>query len=184
MCGPYKYTCRAEIDIGYRSGVCMSSFHERKDGSKIRAAQGDTVKVRYTGRLADGTIFDASPEDRPLTFILGRKEVIAGFEEVVEGMYQGESKTFTLPPEKAYGPHELQYVEEIERSQLPPGVDLQLGHQLEISMENGDKLLVLITGLTEESVTLDGNHPLAGKELTFDMELLEVKKNVDPTKAN
>lgn len=146
----------------------------------IRAAQGDTVKVRYTGRLADGTVFDASPEDRPLHFIIGHGEVIPGFDEGVTGMFAGEAKTLTLPPEKAYGPHEAQYVEEVERALFPEGLDLQVGRQLEITAEAGNRLLVLVAALTDTSVTLDGNHPLAGKTLLFDVELLEVKKPAPP----
>jgi peptidylprolyl isomerase len=142
----------------------------------IRAMQGDTVKVRYTGRLADGTVFDASPAERPLRFILGKKEVIAGFETAVTGMYMGESRTVTIPPEQAYGPHEGQYVETVARGMLPAQVDPQPGQQLEITAQNGNKLLVLVAEVTDETVTLDGNHPLAGKELIFDIELLEVTK--------
>lgn len=142
----------------------------------IRAMQGDTVKVRYVGRLADGTVFDASPAERPLRFILGKKEVIAGFDAAVTGMYRGESHTVTIPPEQAYGPHEAQYVETVPRSMLPAGVDPQPGQQLEITAQNGNKLLVLVTETTTDTVTLDGNHPLAGKELVFAIDLLEVTK--------
>jgi peptidylprolyl isomerase len=142
----------------------------------IRAMQGDTVKVRYTGRLADGTLFDASPAERPLCFILGKKEVIAGFDAAVTGMFMGESRTVTIAPEQAYGPHEEQYVETVERGMLPPQVDPQPGRQLEITAQNGNKLLVMVVEATADSVTLDGNHPLAGKELIFDIELLEVHK--------
>lgn len=142
----------------------------------IRAAQGDTVKVRYTGRLADGTVFDASPDDRPLHFILGKGEVIPGFDEQITGMYAGESKTFTIPPEKAYGPHDPRYVEELPRSVFPADLPLVIGHQLEVTNEAGDRLLVMVADLSDQSVTLDGNHPLAGRNLTFDVELLEVKK--------
>lgn len=146
----------------------------------IRAIKGDSVKVRYTGRLADGTVFDASPDDRPLQFILGRGEVVAGFDEGVTGMYTGECKTFTFPPEKGYGFPEPQYVEEIERSQLPDGLEVHVGCQLEITSDKGDRLLVLVSAVDEKSITLDGNHPLAGKELTFDVELLEVTKIPPP----
>jgi len=142
----------------------------------IKAALGDSVKVRYEGRLADGTVFDASTEDRPLHFILGRKEVIPGFEEAVVGMFQGETRTVIIPPEKAYGVHDPGLVEEIDRSTLPAGLNLRVGRQLEITGQRGDKLLVLIAGLTEDVVTLDGNHPLAGKKLVFDIEVLQVEK--------
>ncbi len=144
----------------------------------IRADQGDTVKVRYIGRLADGTVFDASPAERPLHFILGRQEVIPGFDEGVTGMFTGEAKTFTVPPEKAYGPYQESSREEIDRSLLPAHLDLQVGRQLEITGENGNRLLVLVAALGEGTVTLDGNHPLAGKELTFEIELLEVTKDL------
>ena len=143
----------------------------------IKAIQGDTVTVNYTGRLADGTIFDASTE-RPLQFILGRREVIAGFDDAVAGMYMGEKKTFSVPPEQGYGLPEAQYVEVIERTRLAALPDLQVGRQLEITGKDGQKLLVLIAAVDAETVTLDGNHPLAGKELTFEVELLAVKKDI------
>ncbi|MBE0595727.1 MAG: peptidylprolyl isomerase [Desulfuromonadales bacterium] len=142
----------------------------------IRAAQGDTVKVHYVGRLADGTEFDTSRPQRPMAFILGRNEVIAGFDEAVTGMYQGETRLFTVAPEKAYGSHDARYVEELDRALLPPEIDLQVGRQIEITNQKGDRLLVLVTALTDSTVTLDGNHPLAGKELIFEIELLEVDK--------
>jgi len=134
----------------------------------IRAAQGDIVKVRYTGRLADGTAFDASPEDRPLHFIIGKGEVIPGFEEAVAGMYLGETKSVTVAPEQAYGP--------VERSKLPADVELQVGRQLEVISADDQRLLLMVTDLTDTTVTLDGNHPLAGRELEFEIELLEVDK--------
>ncbi len=142
----------------------------------IRADQGDIVKVHYTGKLTDGTVFDASPADRPLNFIIGKKEVIPGFEAAVAGMYLGENKSVTVPAEQAYGPHHERYVETLERSRLPAGVELQVGRQLEVTSANDERLLLLITALTETTVTLDGNHPLAGKDLHFDIELLAVDK--------
>lgn len=142
----------------------------------IRAAQGDIVKVRYTGRLADGTVFDASPEDRPLHFIIGKGEVIPGFEEAVAGMYLGETKSVTVAPEQAYGPHDARYVDTVERSKLPADVELQVGRQLEVISADDQRLLLMVTDLTDTTVTLDGNHPLAGRELEFEIELLEVDK--------
>jgi peptidylprolyl isomerase len=142
----------------------------------IRADQGDIVKVHYTGKLTDGTVFDASPADRPLNFIIGKQEVIPGFEAAVAGMYLGENKSVTVPAEQAYGPHHERYVETLERSRLPAGVELQVGRQLEVTSANDERLLLLITALTETTVTLDGNHPLAGKDLHFDIELLAVDK--------
>jgi peptidylprolyl isomerase len=143
----------------------------------IRADKGDIVKVNYTGRLADGTIFDASPADRPLHFIIGKEEVIPGFEAAVAGMYLGEQKRVIIPAEQAYGPHhERYYVDKVERSRLPAGLELQVGRQIEVTCADEERLLLLVTALTETTVTLDGNHPLAGKDLHFDIELLTVDK--------
>jgi len=142
----------------------------------IRAVQGDIVKVHYTGKLVDGTVFDASPEDRPLHFIVGKNEVIPGFEAAVAGMYLGERKSVIIPAEQAYGPHQECYVETLDRSRLPANVELQVGRQLEVTSANDERMLLMVTALTESTVTLDGNHPLAGKDLHFDIHLLAVEK--------
>ena len=143
----------------------------------IRAAKQDTVKVHYIGRLNDNTIFDQSPEDRPLHFIIGRQEVIAGFEDAVEGMYQGESKTVTIPCEKAYGISKPELLEQVDRSIIDNDVELQVGGQLQITKHDGSVLYVMVREITEVRVTLDANHPLADKDLTFEIKMLEVKKN-------
>jgi peptidylprolyl isomerase len=142
----------------------------------IRADQGDIVKVHYTGRLADGTVFDASPAERPLHFIIGKQEVIPGFEAAVAGMYLGEKTSVSIPPEQAYGPHDERFVETVERSRLPAGLELQVGRQLEVTCEDDERLLLMVTALSETTVVLDANHPLAGRELHFDIELLAVDK--------
>ncbi len=142
----------------------------------IRAAKMDTVKVHYTGRLQDGTIFDESPEDRPLQFILGREEVIAGFDEAVEGMYQGETKNVTIPFDKAYGKSKPELLETVERSIIGDKVDLQVGGQLEVTNHDDTTFRLMVREITEDHVMLDANHPLADKNLTFEIELLEVKK--------
>ena len=143
----------------------------------IRAVQKDTVKVHYTGRLADGTMFDQSPDDRPLLFILGGKEVITGFDEAVEGMYQGESKTVTIPCEKAYGPSKPELVEEVDRGLIGKDVALTVGGQLEITNQDGSTFRVMVRAVSDDRVTLDANHPLAGQDLVFDIKLLEVRKH-------
>lgn len=143
----------------------------------IRAAKQDTVKVHYIGRLNDSTIFDQSPEDRPLHFIIGRQEVIAGFEDAVEGMYQGESKTVTIPCEKAYGISKPELLEQVDRGIIDKDVELQVGGQLQITRHDGSVFYVMVREITEEQVTLDANHPLADKDLTFEIKMLEVKKN-------
>ena len=142
----------------------------------IRAAKMDTVKVHYTGRLTDGTIFDQSPEDRPLQFIIGKHEVIVGFDEAVEGMYQGESKTVTIPCTKAYGTSKSELLEDVDKNLLGDRVELTVGGQLEVTNHDGSVFYVMVKAINEDSVTLDANHPLADKELTFDIKLLEVTK--------
>ena len=142
----------------------------------IRAAKQDTVKVHYSGRLSDGTVFDQSPEDRPLQFIVGKQELIAGFEEAVEGMYQGESKTVTIPCDKAYGSSKPELLEQIDRSAIGDEVELHVGGQLQITKQDGSILVVMVREITDDQVTLDANHPLAGKDLVFEINLLDVNK--------
>jgi len=146
----------------------------------IRAAHNNTVTVKYTGKLADGTIFDASPEDSPLSFIIGRQEVVKGFEAATIGMAQGETKTVIIEPEQAYGELNPDLTEEIKRTDLPEDLELTEGGQLEVTQNDGSILRVMINKVTEETVTLDANHPLAGKALTFVIEMLNV--DTDPPK--
>ena len=143
----------------------------------IRAMKNDTVTVHYIGRLDDGTIFDESPEDRPLQFILGKQEVIAGFDEAVVGMYQGESKTVTIPCAKAYGESKAELLETIDKSIIGDKVELTVGGQLEITQHDGSKFYVMVNDVTEDKVVLDANHPLADKDLVFEIKLLEVTKS-------
>ena len=147
----------------------------------IRADQLDAVTVHYTGTLEDGTVFDQSPEDRPLRFILGKNEVIPGFDAAIQGLYQGESKTVVIPCEDAYGMHRADLVEIVERSVLPAEVNLAEGVQLEVTRQDDSVLKVKVIKVTKDTVTLDANHPLAGKPLTFNIELLKVVK--DPPEA-
>ena len=142
----------------------------------IKVEMLDTVTVAYTGKLINGTIFDQSPEDRPLKFIVGKNEVIPGFEEAVEGMYKGESKTVTIPCEKAYGEKIPEMIESVELSKLPANLDLQEGRQLEVTQEDDSVFHVMVVELTETHATLDANHPLAGHDLIFEIELLDVVK--------
>jgi len=139
------------------------------------AARGDKVKVHYTGRLTDGTVFDTSLErDEPLEFTLGQGAVIQGFEQAVLGLRPGESRSVEIPPESAYGPHREDMTVLVERSQLPPDLDPQVGQRLEVGHANGNTLLVTVTEVTGEAVRLDGNHPLAGQTLCFEIELLAI----------
>lgn len=140
------------------------------------AKQGDTVKVHYTGRLDDGTQFDSSLERQPLEFVVGEGRVIPGFEEAVVGMNAGDTKTVSIPPEQAYGPRNDQAVQDVPKSALPEEIQngLQLGMQLQANDPNGRPLMLTVTAITEDNITVDANHPLAGQVLTFDLELVEI----------
>jgi len=139
------------------------------------AQQGSTVKVHYTGTLKeDGSQFDSSQGREPLEFTLGEGMVIAGFEKAVIGKSAGDSVTTEIPPEEGYGSPNDQLVFQVRREQLPPNVELENGIMLEIRTEEGSPAYVRVTDFDEEMVTLDGNHPLAGQTLVFDIEVVEV----------
>lgn len=139
------------------------------------AKDGNTVKVHYTGTLKDGTLFDTSLGREPLEFTLGEGQIIPGFEEAVKGMQIGQSKTVTIPPERAYGPHRDDLVRVIEREKLPENMNTEVGHRLQMKRKDGRTTEVIVTDVSETTVTLDANHPLAGKDLIFEIELKEVK---------
>lgn len=138
-----------------------------------QATAGNTVRVHYTGRLNDGTVFDSSQGRDPLEFTLGEGQVIPGFDEAVAGMAVGDSATVTIEPENAYGEHRDEMVQAVPRSEIPSDIDLDIGMQLKASGPAGE-MIVTVIELSDESVTLDANHPLAGKALTFDLELVEI----------
>jgi peptidylprolyl isomerase len=138
-----------------------------------QAKAGDRVRVHYTGTLEDGTEFDSSVDRDPLEFTLGTGAVIAGFDEAVSGMVPGDSKTVRIPVGDAYGPHEDTMVREIERSSLPDHIELEEGMQLQATGPSGT-IVFTVTDFSESMVTLDANHPLAGHDLTFDIELIEI----------
>lgn len=140
----------------------------------VQAQVGDVVKVHYTGRLADGTTFDTSMQREPLECTLGEGELIPGFEQAILGMAAGESKTTTIPTDQAYGPHRLDRVIDVERHHLPPDLQPELGQRLNMTRPDGTSLTVVVTTITETQVTLDANHPLAGKDLIFDITLVEI----------
>jgi peptidylprolyl isomerase len=139
-----------------------------------QAKSGDTVKVHYTGRLTDGTVFDTTRDDEPLEFKLGENRVITGFEEAVLGMCPGESKKVRVGVNKAYGPYRQDMVVEVERDQFPSYMEPKVGLHLEIRSAGDQTIMVQVIRVSVSSVTLDGNHPLAGKDLDFEIELIEV----------
>ena len=135
--------------------------------------KGDNVKVHYTGKLADGTVFDSSKGGEPLAFALGSGQVIQGFEEGVVGMQVGESKVLNIPVDKAYGQRNDDLVIQAPLEQVPPDLKPELGMRLEMGGANGEILRVVVTEITDTHITLDANPPLAGKDLTFEVELVE-----------
>lgn len=139
-----------------------------------QAKAGDTVKVHYTGKLDDGTVFDSSADREPLEFTIGAGGIIPGFEQAVVGMSLGESKTEVIPTDQAYGPHSEEMVVVVDRQQMPPEIEPEVGQQLQLQQQNGQVLPVVITDVSGAAVTLDANHPLAGEDLTFDIKLVEI----------
>ncbi len=138
------------------------------------AKSGDTVKVHYTGKLADGTVFDTTRDDEPLEFTLGENRVIPGFEEAVLGMSPGETRKVRVGVDKAYGPYRQDMVVEVEREQFPSYMEPRVGLHLEIRSAGDQTIMVQVIRVSASSVTLDGNHPLAGKVLDFEIELVEI----------
>jgi peptidylprolyl isomerase len=138
------------------------------------AKQGDTVQVHYTGKLEDGTVFDSSANREPLQFTIGAGQIITGFEHAVVGMTPGESKSATIVADQAYGQHREDMVLQVERDQFPSHISPEVGQRLQISQPNGQPIVVTITDVSQVNVTLDANHPLAGQDLTFDIELVAI----------
>ena len=139
-----------------------------------QAKNGDVVAIHYTGRLSDGTIFDTSEGGTPLSFTLGSGQVIPGFEEAALGMEEGDSKTVTIPEEKAYGTYDAEKVINFPADRIPQNIQPEVGMQLKLQGQDGQPVIVRVTEITEEHVRLDANPPLAGKELTFDLELVTI----------
>lgn len=139
-----------------------------------QAKKGHAVTIHYTGKLSDGTIFDSSEGREPLPFSIGSGQVIPGFEEAVVGMTIGGKKTVTIPPEKAYGERNEQLVITVPRDQVPPELNPQVGQQLQVMNQEEQPMVVQVVEVTEEKVILDANPPLAGRNLTFDIELVSI----------
>lgn len=140
-----------------------------------QAKPGDTVKVHYHGTLEDGTVFSSTYEEKePFEFTIGKQSVLPRFEMAVIGMSEGEVTTILVPPEDGYGEHKKEFVFAMDRSKAPEKLILELGKKLQVRTNHGDTVIATITQLTEESVILDANDPLAGKTLIFKIELVAI----------
>ena len=135
---------------------------------------GDTVRIHYTGTLTDGSTFDSSQGRDPLEFTVGSGQIIPGLDKAIPGMTVGDKKTVQVPAEDAYGETNPEARQDVPRAEIPDDIPLDLGTQLQVQAQGGQVLPVTVVAVTEEVVTLDANHPLAGKDLTFDIELVEI----------
>jgi peptidylprolyl isomerase len=137
---------------------------------------GDVVRVHYTGKLTNGEQFDSSEGREPLEFTVGAGQMIKGFDDAMPGMSVGEKKTINILPGDAYGEKDEQAMIEFPKANIPPDMKLEKGMQLQLRNENGQPFPVTVAEIKDEVVVLDANHMLAGKELVFDIELMEIVK--------
>lgn len=139
-----------------------------------KAREGDKVRVHYKGRLDDGSVFDSSEGSDPIEFTIGANQVIEGFEKAVVGMTAGETKVEAIPAENAYGTRQDELIFEVPRSAMQEGMELSIGDFVEVHLPDGGSAPMQIKSMDGDTMTLDANHPLAGKDLTFDLRLIEI----------
>lgn len=135
---------------------------------------GDIVRIHYTGTLTDGTVFDSSKGRDPLEFVVGSGQIIGGLDKALPGMQVGEKKSVPVPCLEAYGESNPEARQSIPRNEIPPHIPLDLGAQLQVQTQTGQTMVVVVAEVTDTEVTLDANHPLAGKDLVFDIELVAI----------
>jgi peptidylprolyl isomerase len=143
-----------------------------------QAKLGDTVTVNYTGKFDNGEVFDTSGEHDPLHFTIGDNNLLPGFEKAIIGMNPGETKIFKLLSNEAYGPRNQNLLFTTEKSIFPEGLELKIGQYWQIDKDNGQILNVQVTDVSDQTVTLDANHPLAGKDITFEVELVKILEQI------
>jgi len=139
-----------------------------------QAKSGDNVRVHYTGRFEDGKVFDSSVGGDSLQVTIGAGQLIAGFDRAVMGMQPGDTKTVFIPADDAYGPYKDELVFTVERDTLPSHVTPEVGHRYQIRQQDGSAAVVVVAAVSDTNVTLDGNHELAGKDLTFEIQLVAI----------
>jgi FKBP-type peptidyl-prolyl cis-trans isomerase SlpA len=141
----------------------------------IQVTENSTVKVNYTGKLADGQVFDSSEGKEPIEFTLGQGQLIPGFEKGLIDMKLNEKKTISMPKEDAYGEINQALIQEVNKSELPQEMEPKVGMGLVSKSPDGQEMNLMVIEVKEESIVIDGNHPLAGKDLIFDLEVVEIK---------
>jgi peptidylprolyl isomerase len=156
-------------NIGQRDTLTLGG-----GGDMTTAKKGDTVRVEYVGTLGDGTIFDSSEGSDPLEFTLGEGTVISGFENAVEGMEVGQTLTTTIEASDAYGVADPRLRVDVPNDRFPDDIEPQVGQHLQVTQQDGTTIPVTVAEVAEEVVTLDANHPLAGRDLTFEITLVSV----------
>jgi peptidylprolyl isomerase len=138
------------------------------------AKMGDTVKVHYKARTQDQLIFDTTLQKQPLQFTIGQEQLIPAFEEAIVGMKAGDKKTININAENAFGPYLDELISTVQKNQLPRDSEFKVGQQLQIQQPDGQVLIVKVIDMSDTTITFDANHPLAGKDLIFDIHLLEI----------
>ena len=138
-----------------------------------QAKVGDTVLVHYVGKFEDGTVFDSSTDTQPLKFCIGSGQVIPGFEQAVIGMSPGDSKTEAVSCDRAYGPHRPEMVAVADRQQMPDDLEVEVGQHLQLQHASGQTIPVRVTDIEQSKITLDANHPLAGQDLMFEIQMVD-----------
>lgn len=139
-----------------------------------KAAAGDTVRIHYTGTLTDGREFDSSAGRDPLEFTIGERRILQTLEDAVVGMAVGETATVDIPASDAYGLRDPNAVQQVERGMIPDEIDVSVGTQLQATAQNGQTIVLTVIACSDDTVTVDGNHPLAGEDLRFAIELVEI----------
>ncbi len=145
---------------------------------------GDTISVNYTGKFEDGNVFDSSEGKEPLKFTVGAGQLIKGFDDAVIGMKTGDKKTVTLAPDDAYGEHRADMVIDIPKSQIPEDMQLEIGQRLHLRDPKGQPVPAMVAEITDDAVKMDANHPMAGKTLVFDLEVVETGLEPEPASCS
>jgi len=175
-CSTERETSPPNEDWRHGSAVGPSGFDDANEGvAMAQAKQGDTVRVHYVGTLEDGTVFSSTYEEKePFEFVIGKEGVLPKFADAVIGLNEGEKRTISIPPEDAYGEHRKEFVFAMQRSQAPASLELEVGKRLHVRLQGGATAVATVQAMSEDTVILDANDPLAGKTLKFEIELMKI----------